>query len=57
MWLHYGVRLVWVVRPNTRTVDVHHTGQRVLTLSDEDTLGGLDVLPDFTLAVNEIFDI
>lgn len=57
MWLHYGARLVWVVRPNTRTADVHRTGHPVLTLSDEGTLDGLDVLPDFTFSVSEIFDI
>ena len=41
MWLHYGVRLVWVVRPNTRTVDVYRAGQRVSSLSDEENIGWL----------------
>ena len=56
MWLHYGVRLVWVAHPDTRTVEVHREGHRVLSLSDEDTLDGLDVLPGFSCAVSEIFD-
>ena len=37
MWLHSRVRLVWVVHPDTRTVDVHREGHRVSSLSDEDT--------------------
>ena len=57
MWLRYGVRLVWVAHPDARTVDVHREGDKVLTLYDGDTLDGLDVLPGFTYAVNEIFDI
>ena len=56
MWLRYGVRLVLVVHPNTRTVEVHREGHRVLTLTENDTLDGMDVLPGFTCAVKDIFD-
>ena len=56
MWLHYGVRLVWVVYPDTRNVTVYRANHRALTLSDEDALDGLDVLPGFTCVVSEIFD-
>ena len=28
MWLSYGTRLVWVLHPNRRRVDVHHAGRR-----------------------------
>ena len=56
MWLSYGVRLVWVVQPDTRTVDVHAPGRAVVTLDEHDTLDGLDVLPGFTCAVREVFD-
>ena len=55
MWLRYGVRLVWVVHPDTRSVDMHREGERVRTLVDDDTLGGGDVLPGFTCSVNDIF--
>ena len=55
MWLRYGVRLVWVVHPDTRTVDVHREGVPVAALSENDALDGMDVLPGFTCAVNEIF--
>ena len=56
MWLGYGVALVWVVNPDTRTVDVHRAGWPVTVLAGADILDGLDVLPGFTCAVNEIFD-
>ena len=55
MWLRYGVRLVWVVHPDTRTVDVHREGVPVAALSENDALDGMDVLPGFTCAVDEIF--
>ena len=56
MWLRYDVRLVWVVLPQTRSVDVYRPGHAVVTLTDQDTLDGLDVLPGFTCAVSTVFD-
>ena len=56
MWLRYGVDLVWVVQPDTRTVDVYEPGRGVVTLDEHDTLNGLAVLPGFTCAVSDIFD-
>ncbi len=55
MWLSHGVRLVWVVHPETRTVDVHRPAANVATLSEGDTLDGLDVLQGFTCAVSDVF--
>ena len=34
MWLRYDVRLVWVVLPQTRSVDVYRPGRAVVTLTD-----------------------
>ena len=56
MWLGHGVRLVWVVHPDTRTVDVYRGGRAVTTLTEDDSLDGLDVLPGFACAVGEVFD-
>ena len=56
MWRQNGVRLVWVVYPDTCTVEVHAEGQPVTTLGKEDALDGLEVLPGFTCPVSEIFD-
>lgn len=56
MWLSYGVRLVWVVNPDARVVEVYRAGRAVSTLSENDTLDGLDALPGFACAVREVFD-
>ena len=55
MWLSHGVHLVWVVHPETRTVDVHRPDHEVATLSDQDALDGLDVLTGFTCDVSAVF--
>ena len=55
MWLRYGVALVWVVQPDTRTVDVYEPDQAV-ALTDNDTLDGSEVLPGFTCPISDIFD-
>ena len=56
MWLRYGVALVWVVQPDTRTVDVHAPGRAVVTHTGTDTLDGSEVLPGFTCPISDIFD-
>ena len=56
MWLSYGVRLVWVVNPSTRSVDVYREGRGAATLTENEALDGLDALPGFTCAVREVFD-
>ena len=55
MWLSHGVRLVWVVHPGTRTVDVHRPDHVAATLGDQDSLDGTDVLPGFTCDVSAVF--
>ncbi len=55
MWLSYGVRLVWVVHPDTRSVDAHRPQAGVSTLTQDDTLECFDVLPGFTCNVSDIF--
>ena len=56
MWLGHGVRLVWVVHPETRTVDVHSSDGTVTTLAHDDTLDGLDALPGFSCPVSAVFE-
>ncbi len=46
---------VWIVYPESKTVEVYAPGQKVQTLSADDTLDGGSVLPGFTLALKEIF--
>ncbi len=55
MWLSHGVRLAWVVHPDTRTVDVHRPDGRVVILGEDDALDGLDVLPGFTCSLGPVF--
>ena len=55
MWLRYGVRIVWVVRPEERLIDVHRDGHPVVTLDESAALDGHDVLPGFSCAVREVF--
>lgn len=56
MWLDAGVRLVWVVYPARHEVVAHRLGQPEMTLTERDTLDGLDVIPGFTLPIADIFD-
>ena len=55
MWTSFGARLVWVVWPETMTVDVYRPEESVVTLGAEDTLTGEDVLPEFSCMVREVF--
>jgi Uma2 family endonuclease len=54
-YLLYGVRLVWAVDPEARTITVFAPGREARTLATGDTLDGEDVLPGFTVAVDDIF--
>ncbi len=54
-YLLNGVRLVWVIDPAAATVAVLAPGQEGRTLTAGDTLDGGDVLPGFSVAVDDIF--
>ena len=56
MWLSHGVRLVWVVYPDTRTVVVYPQDEPVTELNENESLDGGDVLPGFSCAVADIFE-
>ena len=55
MWLDAGVRLVWVVYPTQRIVEVWRPAEPVLVLHEHDQLDGYDVVPGFTCPVEQIF--
>ena len=55
MWLDHGAPLVWIVHPDTRTIDVYHPGAAAATLHENDSLDGREVLPGFTCSVRTIF--
>jgi Uma2 family endonuclease len=50
-----GVRLVWEVDPEARTVSVYTAPANPTVLAETDTLDGGAVLPGFTLALGELF--
>ncbi|MXX44117.1 MAG: Uma2 family endonuclease [Acidimicrobiales bacterium] len=55
MWVDYGVRIAWVLYPETRTAEVHRPDQPVVVIDSDGTLDGADVLPGFTCPLNSIF--
>ena len=54
-WLEGGARLVWIVRPSRRTVEVHRADGTGSLLNVNDELNGEDVVPGFVLPVARIF--
>lgn len=50
-----GSRLVWLVFPERRQVEIYRPDTPIVTLGIEDTLAGGDVLPGFSLPVRDIF--
>ncbi len=55
MWLSFGARLVWVVQPGTRSVEVHRSDAPMAVLDEDGELDGLDVLPGFSCPVAAVF--
>ncbi|MBI1830085.1 MAG: Uma2 family endonuclease [Planctomycetes bacterium] len=51
-----GAKLVWLVDPEKRTVDVHTSLDQFTTLTENDTLDGGEVLPGFTLSIRTWFE-
>ena len=54
-YLANGVRLIWIVDPKARTVEVFAPRRKPVTLRETDTLDGGKVLPGFSLALAELF--
>lgn len=55
-YLSAGVRQVWTIDPDARTVTVHGPDGTMRRLDEGDTLDGDDVVPDFRCAVAELFE-
>lgn len=53
-YLLHGVRLVWLIDPDSRTLTVMTSVSEARILSEDDTLGGGDVLPGFRCAVRDL---
>ncbi len=51
-----GARLAWIVQPRTRTVEVfRNAAAPEIVLTTRDKLDGEDVLPGFSLAIDDLF--
>ncbi len=57
MFLSIGVTLVWVIDPGTRSAHVFRKGREILIVKDRASLDGEDVLPGFSLSLNELFAV
>lgn len=56
-YLRAGVRLVWIVRPIRKIIEVYHPGDRKpTTLGIDDELDGEAVIPGFKLPVKALFE-
>jgi Uma2 family endonuclease len=55
LYIAAGVMLVWVVWPDTHTVDIWTTSKTVLTLGMQEILDGETVLPGLAIPIAEIF--
>jgi Uma2 family endonuclease len=54
-YLEAGVKLVWVVNPDNRTLRVHRPDGTPTDLDENEIVSGEDVLPGFTCRVGEFF--
>lgn len=52
----WGVRLVWLVDPSTRTVLLYRSPTDSRLLTERDDLSGEDVIPGFSCRVAELFE-
>lgn len=55
-YLEHGSRLVWLVLPQHKLVEVYTPDEEYVLGEDEQLLGG-DLLPGFVLPVKNIFDV
>ncbi|MAS38078.1 MAG: hypothetical protein CL610_29045 [Anaerolineaceae bacterium] len=54
-YIEHGTRMVWLIFPDKRLVEVYEAGADDLILTEKDTLNGGAALPHFTLPVQDIF--
>ena len=56
MWLSHGVSLVWEIYPEERAIVVNNADGPPVTLTEDGTLEGGDVLPGFSCPLRDIFE-
>jgi Uma2 family endonuclease len=53
-YIENGVRLGWLIDPETQTVEIYRPNREIETLNSPNTLSGEDVLPGFVLNLQTI---
>ncbi len=56
-YVENGSRLVWLIFPLKRVVEVYTADGDLRILNDSDRLDGADVLPGFVMPVREVFEV
>lgn len=56
IYLEHGTAIVWLVYPDEEIIEVYTPDNDIQLLKRGDTLSGGDVLPNFTLDVDTVFD-
>lgn len=54
-YLQAGVELVWVADPSTKTIAAHTVDGQVTIFNDGDTLTLPNIIPEFSMAVADVF--
>jgi Uma2 family endonuclease len=54
-YLEAGVRQVWIISPQSRSVVIHRPGQSAIRLQGQDELAAPDILPGFSCRVADLF--
>jgi len=56
-YLRTGVKMVWLIDPEARSVTVHQPDRGQLFLEPGQELNGGEVLPGFVCRVDDLFDV
>jgi Uma2 family endonuclease len=56
-WLAAGVRLLWMVHPRAREIQVRRPEGPIATLKESDELSGEEVIPGFRCRVGDLFQL
>lgn len=56
-YFRYGVKVVWLVYPLTRQIDVYTSLEEAVTFDGDSVLSGGELLPGFTLNLRDLFAV
>lgn len=54
-YLRFGSKLVWIIQPQERSVEIHRPQKPPETRGSGDSLSGEDILPGFALELRRLF--